>query len=243
MKIFRKLILFLATLPLVTFLSCTKEEGEGGKAKISGVVYKVLDDGDIVKSGDSYSFVRDTVIAPDVDIFLIYGGNQDDVYDDKTKTSHNGKFEFDYLREGDYSVYALNDDDSFEMRSVHCGKKGTTDVEPIYIYDGKNTGKTAVVGNVKILYAALYDDDDDEYVPAVAVRVYIRAAGRMSVSDTRTDDEGSFYFSRLEPETDYVVWVEAEQRKNGIVKAYTVNVTTGKTGEIVKCKDLKAKVY
>jgi hypothetical protein len=46
MKIFRKLILFLATMPLVSLFSCTDEEGEGGKAKISGIVYKVLDDGD-----------------------------------------------------------------------------------------------------------------------------------------------------------------------------------------------------
>ncbi len=243
MKIFRKLILFLAVMPLVSFLSCTDEEGEGGKAKISGIVYKVSDDGNIAKNGDSYSFVRDTVAAPDIDVFVIYGGDQENVYDDKTKTSHNGKFEFKYLREGDYSVYACNDDDTYVMKKVHCGKKGTTDVEPIYIFDGKNTGKAAVVGDVKILYAALYDDDDDEYVPAVAVRVYIRAVGQMAVSDSRTDNEGNYYFSRLEPETDYVVWVEAEQRKNGIVKAYTVNVTTGKAGEIVKSDVLKAKVY
>ena len=243
MKIFRKLILFLATMPLVSLFSCTDEEGEGGKAKISGIVYKVLDDGDIAKNGDDYSFVRDTVAAPDIDVFVIYGGDQEDVYDDKIKTSHNGKFEFKYLREGDYSVYACNDDDTYVMRTAHCGKKGTTEVEPIYIHDGKNTGKAAVVGDVKILYASLYDDDDDEYVPAVAVRVYIRALGQMAVSDTRTDNDGSYYFSRLEPETDYVVWVEAEQRKNGIVKAYTDTVSTGKAGEIVKSGVLKAKVY
>jgi hypothetical protein len=65
----------------------------------------------------------------------------------------------------------------------------------------------------------------------------------MAVSDTRTDNDGNYYFSRLEPETDYVVWVEAEQRKNGIVKAYTDTISTGKAGEIVKSGVLKAKVY
>ncbi|MBO7627305.1 MAG: hypothetical protein J6S93_07105 [Paludibacteraceae bacterium] len=244
MKIFKKLILFLAALPLVTLFSCTDEEGEGGKATISGIVYKVRDDGDIAKVGDDYRFVRDTVAAPDIDVFVIYGGDQESVYDDKIKTSHNGKFEFRYLRGGDYSVYACNDDDSYVMRTAHCGKKGTTEVEPIYIFDGKNTGKAAVVGNVKILYASLYDDEDDEYVPAVGVRVYVKALGHMAVlDDKRTDNEGNYYFSRLEPETDYVVWVEAEQRKNGIIKAYTDTVRTSKAGEIVKCGVLKSKVY
>lgn len=239
MKNFRKVILFWALLPLVSFLSCTKEEGEGGKAKISGIVYKVLDDGDIAKIGDEYSFVRDTVAAPDIDVFVIYGDNQEDVYDDKTKTSHNGKFEFNYLREGDYSVYACNDDDTYVMRSVHCGKKGTADVEPIYIFDGKNTGKAAVVGDVEILYAATSKD----YVPAVGIRVYLRPLGQMSMSDTRTDNNGNYYFSRLMPETDYVVWVEVEQIKNGAVVAFPDTVRTGKAGEIVKSGLLKAKVY
>lgn len=239
MKIFRKLVLFLATLPLVSLLSCTDEEGEGGKAKISGIVYKVLDDGNIAKNGDSYSFVRDTIAAPDIDVYVIYGGNQEDVYDDKTKTSHNGKFEFDYLREGDYSIYACNDDDTYVMKSVHCGKKGTTDVEPIYVFDGKNTGKAGIVGKVEILYSAL-----DDYEPGVETRVHIRQLGQVGDKDVRSiDEDGLFSFSCLKPETKYVVWVASETRKNSLVVAVSDTVATGKAGEIVKSDVLKAKVY
>lgn len=239
MKFFSKLVLFLAVFPFASFISCSDEEGEGGKAKISGIVYKVVDDGTIAKSGDSYAFVRDTIVASDVDVFLIYGGDQENVYDDKSKTSHNGKFEFDYLRAGDYSLFVYNDNDTYEMRNVHCDKKGTSEVDPIYILDGKNSGKSGIVGDVEILYAAT----EDEYVPAVATRVYLRKSGEMSVSDTRTDDNGNYYFSRLNPETEYVVWVEYEKKKNGVVVAASTTVTTGKSGEIVKSDLLKAKVY
>lgn len=239
MKVFSKLVLFLAALPFATFVSCSDEEGEGGKAKISGIVYKIVDGGEIAKSGDDYSFVRDTVVASDVDVFLIYGGDQNNVYDDKTKTSHNGKFEFDYLREGDYSVYAYNDDDSYQMKSVHCGKKGTTDVENMYILEGKNSGKCGIVGEVEILYASVTED----YVPAVGTRVFLRKDGSLAMEDTRTDDNGNYYFSRLDPDTEYTVWVEYEQRKNGIVVASSATVKTGSAGEIVKSDLLKAKTY
>ncbi len=239
MKIFSKLILFLAVLPFVSFVSCSNEEGEGGKAKISGMVYKIVDGGDIAMSGNNYSFVRDTLVASDVDVYLIYGGDENNVYDDKTKTSHNGKFEFDYLREGDYSLFTYNDNDSYEMRQAHCGKKGTTEIEPIYVLEGKNTGKCGIVGSVTIRYAAVSRD----YDTAVATRVYLRKDKQMSVSDTRTDDNGNFYFSRLDPESKYIVWVEEETVKNGKVVARPDTVLTGKAGEIVKSKELKAMVY
>lgn len=239
MKIFSKLILFLAVLPFLSLVSCSKEEGEGGKAKIAGTVYKVTDNGDIAKFGDYYTFVRDTTIATDVDVFLIYGGDQNDVYDDKTKTSHNGRFEFDYLRSGDYSVFVYNDNNSYVMRSVHCDKKGTSEVEPIIINEGKNAGKCGIVGKVNVNYAAV-----STVVPGVAQRVYLRNINLMSVSDTRTDDEGNFYFSRLDPETTYKIWVEKEIRKNGAVEADTIFVTTGAAGMIVACPStLNAQSY
>lgn len=239
MKIFSKLFLFLAAFSLSSLISCTDEEGEGGKAKISGVVYKVVDDGNIAKTETGFSFVRDTIIASEVDVYLIYGADQNAVYDDKTKTSHNGKFEFDYLRAGDYSIFAYNDNDSYEMRSVHCSKTGTAEVEPMYILDGKNSAKCGVAGDVVIRYAATTRD----YVSGVAVRVYLRKFGEMSVSDTRSDDNGNYYFARLEPETKYIVWVEEEQIKNGKVVANADTIMTGKSGDIVISDTLKAMVY
>ncbi len=229
----------MAVLPFASFISCSDEEGEGGKAKISGIVYKIVDGGDIAKSGDNYSFVRDTLVASDVDVFLIYGGDKNSVYDDKTKTSHNGKFEFDYLREGDYVVYAYNDNETYKMRSVHCDKKGTAEVAPMYLLEGKNSGKAGIVGKVEVRHAAT----STTYVPGVAVRVYLRKVGQMSVSDTRADDSGSYYFSRLDPDSEYVVWIESEEKKNGNIVAESTTVKTGKAGEIVKADLLRALAF
>lgn len=238
MKFISKLVLLLAALPFASFVSCNKEEGEGGKAKISGIVYKVIDGGDISKDGNNYGFVRDTVVASDVDVYIIYGENEENVYNDKTKTSHNGRFEFDYLRAGNYLIYAYNDNDSYVMRKVHCDKTEIAGVEPMYILEGKNSGKCGIVGDVQIKYSAT-----EGLVSAVATRVYIRKFGQMSVSDTRTDDNGNYYFSRLDPNTNYIVWVEKEVEKNGQIIAVADTVLTGEAGTITKSDVLKAKVY
>ena len=240
MKFFSRLFLLLALMPLASFVSCSDEEGEGGKSKITGTIYKVLDDGDIIKSGDSYSFVRDTIVATDYDVFIIYGSDQESVCNDDTKTSHNGKFEFDYLKKGNYSVYAYSDDGSYVMNSVQLGKNETANIGDIYVFDGKNSGKAGVVGKVSTMYASV---DDEEYEPSVGTRVYIKKVGQMKVDDTRADDNAEFYFAKLDPNTEYVVWVERESVKKGQIVAFSDTVTTGNAGEIVAVKTLHAKVF
>lgn len=120
------LIIFLLILSL---LSCTKEEGEGGRSSISGKVHMTD-----VTGGNQGEYD-----APDYDVYIIYG-DENDVYDDDMKTNYDGTFEFKNLREGNYRVYAYTVDASLTsgitpvFKSIKIGKNeegnvGTIEVE------------------------------------------------------------------------------------------------------------------
>jgi hypothetical protein len=50
----------------------------------------------------------DQYYATDEDVFIVYG--DEDVYGDKVSTNYDGTFRFDYLREGNYKVFAYSED-------------------------------------------------------------------------------------------------------------------------------------
>ena len=229
------LILWSSILSIFLFMtsSCERSEGEGGKATIEGFIYKIVDDGTIVKrdtfyynkEGEKmdttvYSFVRDTIIAADEDVYIIYGGDAEEHYGDKTKTSYNGKYRFQYLVEGNYSVYAYNNlPDKLktpEIHSLRIGKKGVNEVPQIYVRDGKNTGLCGVVGRVRVKYDNTRNPNG---IPIMDVRVFIKrdsleapvlAPVVAPVDDTRTDENGYFVFTKLTPGK-YKVWAATEE--------------------------------
>lgn len=94
--------IFLLALSL---LACEKEPGEGGMAKIGGKV--IIEDYNF-----DFSILRDTYPAQDYDVYIIYG--DDPYYGDKIKTSYDGYFEFDYLREGDYTIFVYSKDKTLD---------------------------------------------------------------------------------------------------------------------------------
>ena len=47
--------------------------------------------------------------VPDYDVFIIYG-EDDDIYDEDTKTNYDGTFEFKNLRKGSYRIYVYTAD-------------------------------------------------------------------------------------------------------------------------------------
>ena len=91
----------LLTLTVGLFTSCSKEEGEGGAASISG---KVMIQ-DISKSTDQE--IGDPYEAPDEKVYIIYGSGT--TYDDDYNTSYDGTFKFNYLRQGTYKVFVYSD--------------------------------------------------------------------------------------------------------------------------------------
>lgn len=90
--------LFLVVLVII---SCEKDEGKGGTSSITGRV--------IVRQYNSnFTTLISQYEATDEDVFIIYG--DDVVYGDKTTTNYDGTFRFDYLREGNYTVFAYSED-------------------------------------------------------------------------------------------------------------------------------------
>jgi hypothetical protein len=117
--------------------SCTKGPGPGGRAKIKGKLFaKNLD--------KTLSFVTDSGFVADEKIYISYGDNTS-VGNDVT-TSFDGSFEFDYLRPGNYKVWAIskilygvNQLDTTILQDVTIsGKSEEKDLGTIRIYTNKN---------------------------------------------------------------------------------------------------------
>lgn len=94
---------------LVSLWGCEKDPGEGGSASIRGMVH-------VTDYNATFQVVQDDYPGRDEDVFIIYG--DDYSFSDRTRTSYDGKFEFKYLREGDYKIYVYSEDTSIEGTAV-----------------------------------------------------------------------------------------------------------------------------
>ncbi len=86
----------------VTFLgSCAKEPGIGGEATISGKVYAK-------HYNSTFTVLLSEYYVPDTYVYLVFG---DDVnYGTRLKTNYDGEFEFNFLYEGEYTIYTYSID-------------------------------------------------------------------------------------------------------------------------------------
>jgi len=89
----------------IGFTACKKTEGEGGTSVIEGQVYKIYTFQATTGEWDTTYFQLDA----GKDVFIIYGDDKSEVYDDKFETDYNGKYHFEYLRKGDYTLYTYAD--------------------------------------------------------------------------------------------------------------------------------------
>lgn len=221
--------------------SCERPEGEGGKSVIEGQVYLINDVGQVAqKANGEYYFVKDTIPAVDEDVYIIYGSNMDDFYGDKVKTDYKGRYRFDYLVSGTYSVYAYssypNGAKKPEFRMEFVGYSKTTQMEDIYIMDGKNVGQSAIVGVINAT---------GNYTgPAIDVRVSLCELGVVGpISDARTDSEGRYLFTKLAPGKSYRVWAESLSKKNGVSTAVSDTLYLESPSSIMQAKDLTVGIY
>ena len=100
----RNLILLIAI--TIVFAACTKEAGEGGTSVIQGQVYKIHTfQNSITGEIDTLYFQLDA----GKDIFIIYSDDETDIYDDEFETDYNGRYRFEFLRKGDYTIYTYAD--------------------------------------------------------------------------------------------------------------------------------------
>ena len=214
--------------------SCNKTEGEGGEGSIHGIVYKIIDEGEIAKQGDQYVFVKDTIIAKDEDVFIKYG-NTEFGYDDKTSTADNGTFLFKYLNDGNYTIYTLSDLASGDKEAISktvLVNGGQTNAGQYYISDGKNNGKCGVVGTVFAQY-----EDASQPIPAFGVRVFIQKEGETTIEDVRTNENGMYAFPKLSPNSTYYVYAEHEAFKDEGIYASKIEIKTGEAGSIVSAEE------
>jgi len=90
-------------LPILLLMSCKKEAGEGGQASIRG---KVNTNIRLVLTNPST--FQSSFPAADQDVFIVYGDNVSP--DDRVHTNFDGEFEFQFLREGTYTIYTYSKD-------------------------------------------------------------------------------------------------------------------------------------
>ena len=86
---------------LIVFSSCKKDAGEGGTSIIDGrVIY-------FTTSYNTQTSVNDTHYYPKSgkDVFIIYSDDEGSVYDDKFETDWQGRYHFEFLRKGDYTIF------------------------------------------------------------------------------------------------------------------------------------------
>jgi len=90
----------------IGFSACEKDSGEGGTSVIEGQVYKIF-----TFQNPTTGLIDTTYFLLDAgkDVFIIYGDDKTEVYDDKFETDYNGKYHFEYLRKGDYTLYTYAD--------------------------------------------------------------------------------------------------------------------------------------
>lgn len=129
---YKYLFLFIAL--VMINCGCKKTAGEGGTSTITGKI--VLYD-----YNGSFPFFADTLPAQEQDVYIIYGDAVTG-FDDRTRTSYDGSFRFDYLRKGDYRIFVYTDDTANQfsteqlpvIRDVTISKnKSTVEVPGIII--------------------------------------------------------------------------------------------------------------
>ena len=98
---------------LIGLFSCEKGPGEGGTSVIEGQVYKVFTFQNPNTGLLDTSYYQ---LDSGKDVYIIYSNDSQNIYDDKFETDYNGRYRFEYLRKGDYTLYVYND--STEQRTA-----------------------------------------------------------------------------------------------------------------------------
>ena len=191
----KKIINVLLTIMTVALLSaCNKGPGEGGTGMVQGFV-KLVHHPD-----NDYTLTADTMPAAKTDVFIVYG---DEAYfGDDAETNAQGMYQFEYLRPGDYTVFAYSTlpsgDKIAVSETVTLSRGAVAQVPTLYIHDGKAYGTSVVKGRV---HAAYYHNGSYRGEGwACEHRVYIRRVGDdIPFDDTRVGPDGYFAFQKLQP--------------------------------------------
>jgi len=92
-------ILFLLISVLFLVTACEKSPGVGGSSAITGT-FLACELDDLNACQTEYALAEER-------IYIVYGDSTE-LYDNEVRTDYAGRFEFDFLYEGDYTIYAYN---------------------------------------------------------------------------------------------------------------------------------------
>lgn len=96
----KKINLLAFCLVCLSLVSCVKTEGVGGGGHLKGKV--------IAKKYNTLNTLIATYPATDNRVYIIYGDDEFQAYDDDTRTSYDGSFEFKYLKKGNYKIFTYS---------------------------------------------------------------------------------------------------------------------------------------
>ncbi|GHT76630.1 hypothetical protein AGMMS50262_15360 [Bacteroidia bacterium] len=201
---------WLGILTVFFLTACNKGEGLGGSSSVEGYVYNVI------HNDDNFSFKGDTFPALGKKVYINFG-DEDNVGDD-TDAGLDGYYRFDYLREGNYKVYALSEDangeKTAEIQKINVSS-GLNRANTIYIHSGKASNTAMIKGKLWVKYynkGNLVRINGQDSIPAVETRVYIKNVGdEMQFNDARASDTGIFVFQKLQPHKQYEVYANTER--------------------------------
>ena len=151
---------------------------------------------------DDYTLTPDTMAAAKTDVFIIYGN--EDFFGDDVETNAEGMYQFEYLRPGEYTMFAYSTLPSGEKvavsETVELQRGAVAKVPTLYIHDGKAYGTSVVKGRVHATYYHNGSYRGEGW--ACEHRVYIRRMGEdIPFDDTRVGPDGYFAFQKLQPGT------------------------------------------
>ena len=125
-----KNLLLISGISMLSMTACEKDPGEGGNSSIAGYLH-------VTDYNASFLIIQGEYPGADEDVYIIYG---DDIsYGERIRSGPDGRFEFKYLREGKYTVYAYSDDTTLSGNSAVVipveitEKKQTVDIDTLHI--------------------------------------------------------------------------------------------------------------
>ena len=214
------------------FNACNKDEGLGGSSSLEGYVYNV------VHYDDNLSFRTDTFPAAKEDVYLIFGEDPDFYFGKDTEADNNGLYRFDYLRKGNYIVFAYSELANKKKEAVYKEVKvggGVTKADPIYIHTGKAYGTAIVMGSVYTTYH--HNGTYRDAGPGTGMRAYIKYPGEITYFDNARVVDGLFFFQGLFPGT-YEIAVETEDKDTEAVSFVIKRITITETGKIYEIPEV-----
>ena len=225
-----RILMTLLALALI-LPSCNKGPGEGGTGTFQGYV-KLVHHPD-----DDYTLTPDTMAAAKTDVFIIYGNEV--YFGNDVETGADGMYQFEYLRPGDYTVFAYSTLPSGEKvavyESVNLQHGAVMNVPTLYIHDGKAYGTSIVKGRVHATY--YHNGSYRGEAWACEHRVYIRRVGEdIPFDDTRVGPDGYFAFQKLQP-GEYEVFTASDDITTEIPDFVFQTVNVEEAGQIYEIEE------